>query len=165
MPALKSQRQERFCQLIKQGLPPYRAYPAAGYKPDNGAPYRLSEKARIKERIAKLTIGLAMQTRVTVETISSQLDEDRAFAVRVEQAGPALNATIAKAKLHGLIVDRKETGQPGDFAALQTADEVLAMVRQELGEAAAAALIAAMAQDEPDKPAALVTRAADDTLQ
>ena len=91
---------------------------------------------------------------VTVETISSQLDEDRAFAVRVEQAGPALNATIAKAKLHGLIVDRKESGAPGEFAVLTTEAEVMDAVRKELGDAAADALLASLAAaEEPEQPA------------
>ena len=93
-----------------------------------------------------------MKTRVTMETISDQLDEDRAFAVRVEQAGPALNATIAKAKLHGLIVDRKETGGPGDFAGLSNQD-IVALVRKELGDEAAALLLASVAK--PDDGQAL----------
>jgi hypothetical protein len=59
----------------------------------------------------ELTKGFAMKTRVTVETISAQLDEDRAFAKSVDQAGPALNATIAKAKLHGLIIDPRRTAR------------------------------------------------------
>jgi hypothetical protein len=150
MGALKNQRQERFCQLIKRGIPPYRAYPLAGYNPDNGAPYRLSENVRVKARLRELTKGFAMKTRVTVETISAQLDEDRAFAVEVKQAGPALNATIAKAKLHGLIVDRKESGAPGEFATLATEAEVMDAVRRELGDAAAEALVASLVTPEPD---------------
>ena len=98
-----------------------------------------------------------MKTRVTVETISSQLDEDRAFAQQVDQAGPALNATIAKAKLHGLIVDRKESGAPGDFAALTTEAEVMDAVRKELGDTVADALVASLAgaaaEAEPELPA------------
>jgi hypothetical protein len=113
----------------------------------------------VQTRLAELNKGLAMKTRVTVETISEQLDEDRAFAVRVEQAGPALNATIAKAKLHGLIVDRKESGAPGDFASLNTAEDVLALVRKELGEQAAALLVSALADDAP-----IPERGPDDTI-
>ena len=94
-----------------------------------------------------------------METISEQLDEDRAFAVRVEQAGPALNATIAKAKLHGLIVDRKETGAPGDFAGLQEQD-VIALVRKELGEQAAALLVSAIGE----LPGDMTERGPDDTI-
>jgi hypothetical protein len=92
---------------------------------------------------------------VTVETISAQLDEDRAFAKSVDQAGPALNATIAKAKLHGLIIDRKENGAPGEFAALGTEAEVLDAVRRELGDAAADALLVSLAdtpEPEPEQP-------------
>ena len=150
MPALRNARQERFCQLVCQGLPPYKAYPLAGYRPHESHPYRVGGFGRVKQRLDELHKGLAMKTRVTVETISDQLDADRAFAQRVDQAGPALNATIAKAKLHGLIVDRKETGAPGDFASLSSADDVLALVRKELGDEAAALLIAAL-----DKPQAL----------
>lgn len=169
MPALRNHRHERFCQLIKQGLSPYRAYPEAGYQPHNGSPYRLREDARVKQRLAEITKGLAMKTRVTIETISSQLDEDRQFAKQVDQAGPALNATIAKAKLHGLIVDRKESGAPGDFQGLQSAEEVLALIRSELGAEAAALLAAALARQESEpeveQPAAIETRRAPgDTL-
>jgi hypothetical protein len=89
-----------------------------------------------------------------LESISAQLDEDRAFAKSVDQAGPALNATIAKAKLHGLIVDRKESGAPGEFAALGTEAEVMDAIRRELGDAAANALVASLADaPEPEQPA------------
>lgn len=166
MPALHSIRMERFCQLVKQGIPPYRAYPMAGYKFHNGEPYRLRGNPRVKRRLAELTKGLAMKTRVTVQSISDQLDEDREFAQKVEQAGPALNASIAKAKLHGLLIDRKESGAPGDFAAAATPDAVLAMVRQELGDATADALLAALGQQDavPIEVEPVVERG-DDTLQ
>ena len=159
MPALKNQRQERFCQLVRQGVVPFKAFPLAGYRPHNANPYRLSDNERVKARLAELHKGFAMKTRVTVETISEQLDEDRAFAKAVDQAGPALNATIAKAKLHGLIVDRKESGGPGDFASLNTADDVLALVRKELGEQAAALLVSALADQD-----AIPERGPDDTI-
>lgn len=45
------------------------------------------------------------------------------------------------------MVDRKEIGAPGDFAALETEEGVLALVQEELGEQAAALLIAVL-----DKP-------------
>lgn len=162
MPALKNQRQERFCQLVAQGTVPVKAFPLAGYRPHRSHPYRLGDTGRVKARLAELTKGLAMKTRVTVETISDQLDEDRAFAKAVDQAGPALNATIAKAKLHGLIVDRKESGAPGDFASQNTVDDVLALVRKELGEQAAALLISAL--ELPGSACGATERSPDDTL-
>lgn len=148
MPALANQRQERFCQLVKQGIPPYRAYPLAGYNAHPGAPYRLCDNVRVKRRIAEITKGLAMKTRVTVESLTQELDEARELAARVDQPSAMTAATIAKGKLHGLMVERKETGQPGDFTGLQSAAEVLAVVETELGKETAALLSAALARTE-----------------
>jgi hypothetical protein len=70
--------------------------------------------------------------------------------------GSALSATVAKAKLHGLIVDRKESGAPGEFASLTTESEVMDAVRRELGDAAADALLVSLAdtpEAEPETPA------------
>ena len=154
MPALSNQRQELFCQLLKRGMPAIKAYPLAGYNAHRSAPARLCGNVRVKQRLTELTRHIAVKTRVTVETISAQLDEDRAFAKAVEQAGPALNATIAKAKLHGLIIDKKEQGAPGDFAGAQTKEDVEAIVRAELGDEAAALLMAILAKTAPaDLPA------------
>jgi hypothetical protein len=146
MPTTLNPRQERFCQLVKQGVPRYRAYPLAGYQFDGKAPYRLSENVRVKARMAELDRMFQVKTRVTLETICEKLDEDRAFAQACGQAAPALNATIAKGKLHGLFVDRQERGDPGAFDKLQSAEEVLALVRAELGDEVAELLIAALAR-------------------
>lgn len=54
-----------------------------------------------------------------------------------------------------LLIDRKESGAPGDFDKMQTADKVMALVRAELGDAAAAALAAALARDEPSGEATM----------
>lgn len=167
MPALPNHRQERFCQLVRQGIPPLRAYPMAGYKPDDGAPYRLSGNVRIKARMREITEGLAMKTRVTVESITADLDRIAAGAEASEQWAAAKGAVDTKAKLHGLLVDRKETGQPGDFANLATAEDVLALVASELGPETAALLTAALAkadEPEPDPPAIAPTRGPSDTL-
>src|SRR5882724_7681037 len=80
MPALARPRQERFCQLVKRGIPPFRAYPMAGYRPNNGAPYRLAENVRVKRRLAELTRHIAMKTRVTIESITQELDRIRVGA-------------------------------------------------------------------------------------
>lgn len=57
---------------------------------------------------------------VTVESISRQLDQDRAFAYQVGHAGAAISATMGKAKLFGLLTDKHElTGKNG--GPIQTA--------------------------------------------
>jgi len=148
MPALARPRQERFCQLVKRGIPPFRAYPMAGYRPNNGAPYRLAENVRVKRRLAELTRHIAMKTRVTIESITQELDRIRVGAEGALQYGAARSAVETKAKLHGLLVERKEQGQPGDFAGLQSAAEVMAVVETELGPETAALLSAALERRE-----------------
>lgn len=78
-----------------------------------------------------------MKTRVTVETITQELDDAASLARRVEQPGAVIQAIQTKAKLHGLLIDRKETGQPGDFDGLKTETEVVDAFRAEHGEEAA----------------------------
>lgn len=163
MPALTNQRQERFCQLLKQGIPRYRAYPLAGYSPDRRAPYRLSETSRIKARVAELTRHIAVKTRVTVESISDDLDRITAGAEASEQWAAAKGAVETKAKLHGLLIDRKEAGAPGDFAGLQSAAEVIAVVEKEFGAEATAALMAVL-NKQPVQPALEATHEADSGL-
>jgi hypothetical protein len=149
MPPTLSHRQERFCQLVAQGLPPYRAYPEAGYSANPGSPYRLHENARVKARLAEIKREFAMSSRVTVESLSAELDEARALALGERQASAAVAATTAKAKLHGLMVDRTEKGAPGDFASASNAAEVLALVKAELGDETALLLAAALAKGNP----------------
>jgi hypothetical protein len=150
MPALKNHRQERFCQLIKQGIPPYRAYPMAGYAPNNGAPYHLAENSRVKQRLNELARSLAMKTRVTVESITEELDAVRDRAMATEQLSAAKGAIETKAKLHGLLIDRKESGAPGDFQGDQTMEAVLARVEAELGAGIAVLLRAELAKRDVD---------------
>lgn len=150
MPALKNVKHERFCHLVKRGIPVWRAYPMAGFKPHVSNGYRLSKSERVKRRIAELHKGLAMKTRVTVESLTAELDAAIELAKRVDQPGAITQAVTVKGKLHGLLIDRKETGQPGDFQAAQTAAEVLAKVRAELGEDAARALQALVGGIEPE---------------
>lgn len=54
MSALKDTREERFSRFVAAGIPRYRAYPLAGYRPNNGQPYRLAERCRVKNRIKEL---------------------------------------------------------------------------------------------------------------
>ena len=45
---------------------------------------------------------------ITVEGVAAQLDEDRALALANNQAGAAVSASMGKAKLAGLLVDRQD---------------------------------------------------------
>jgi hypothetical protein len=150
MPALKNYRQERFCQLVKQGIPPYRAYPMAGYKPDDGAPYRLAGNVRVKQRMSELTKHFRAQAGVSVQSLTDELNAIAEGAAKAEQWSAAKGAVETKAKLHGLLIDRKEQGAPGDFEGLQTREEIEAKIRAEMGEEAAQ--LFAKAMEVPRKP-------------
>jgi hypothetical protein len=149
MPALKSVRQERFVQLVRRGVAPYAAYPQAGYRPHESNCYRLSENERVKKRMDELNRALARETRVTVASLTEELSGIARGAIACEQYGAARGAIETIAKLHGLLVERKEVGMPGDFSALSSIEEIVAKVRAELGDGAAELMASAMG--EPPK--------------
>lgn len=90
---------------------------------------------------------------ITVDSLLADLETDRALAHSQGQGSAAVQATMAKARLLGLIVDRKESGAPGDFATLQTSAEVIEAVRREHGDAAADALARLIDSATPTTPA------------
>ncbi|RWK12049.1 MAG: Terminase small subunit [Mesorhizobium sp.] len=113
MPRAKlNMRQERFCLGLAEGLPQSRAYIEAGYTArDNAAEVnaaRLLRKAQVKSRLEELQAGHAQRTAVTVESLVAELEEARAAALAHKQLAAAVAASLGKAKLLGLIVDRAE---------------------------------------------------------
>lgn len=138
MPVLANPRWERFAQCIVQGLAKNgeaysqgRAYSAAGYNVTNtnsqdAAASRLLRKVRpILDRVRELQYAAARRTNVTVATIIEELEEARDIATSEKQAAPMVAATSAKAKILGLQIDRTEQGKPGDFASVQTTDDIV----------------------------------------
>lgn len=97
---------------------------------------------------------MAARNRVTVDSLLEELDEARALALRVDQPSAAIQASTTKAKLVGLMVDRKESGAPGDFSHLGTTEEVLAKARELLGDEAAASLERSLLTAQPTEPEA-----------
>lgn len=110
---LKNARHERFAQELAKGKSKYGAYAAAGYEPDRGAATRLSANVSIANRVAELKARAAEKTVVTVADIAQQLDEDREFARELESPSAAVTATMGKAKVLGLIVDRASLEHSG----------------------------------------------------
>jgi len=94
----------------------------------------------------------ANRHQITVDSLLADLESDRQLAHREGQSGGAVGATMAKARLLGLVVERKESGSPGDFANLQSVQEVIAAVAKELGPETAAALAKVLQPDQEVKP-------------
>ena len=108
MPALDNPRHERFAQQLAKGKSATEAYTDAGYKGDRTAASRLSTNANVQARLAELLSKAAERAVVTVEDIAKQLDEDRVFARENGAAAAAVSATLGKAKVLGLIVEKSE---------------------------------------------------------
>jgi phage terminase small subunit len=154
MPALTNIRRERFVRhYIKTGIAS-QAYKAAGYVANtrgalDSSAYNLLRMPEVKSRIAEVRRQMTYRTRITLESLLAELAQDRELARRVDQPSAAIQATVVQAKLVGLMVDRKENGAPGDFAGLTTVDEIVAKARVELGDDAAAMLLAVLGKSEP----------------
>jgi hypothetical protein len=153
MPALANIRHERFVRhYLKTGVAA-QAYLAAGYKPTNrnsldASACQLLRSPKVQSRIGEFRRQMTYKTRVTLEKLLDQAEEARALAMASEQPAAAIQATTLQAKLVGLLVDRKETGQPGDFSALNSQDEVLAKVRAEYGDEVAKAVAAIVDRED-----------------
>jgi phage terminase small subunit len=56
------------------------------------------------------------RNEITVDTLVDELNEARLIALQSPRgASAAVSATLGKAKLLGLIIDRSEVGKPGEF--------------------------------------------------
>lgn len=83
---------------------------------------------------------------VTVDSLVEELDDAKAIARAQGKSGDMTAAIMGKARITGNIVDRKESGAPGDFANLSTIDEIISKVRKELGEEAAKTVLALLSR-------------------
>ena len=119
MPVLKNAKHELFAQALAKGMPAIRAYRVAGYKPDRGAACRLSANVSVRTRLNELLEKAAERTLVSIETITSELEEARQLAMtHPNGASAAVAAAMGKAKLHGLLADKKEHSVSDPLAQL-----------------------------------------------
>lgn len=108
MPVLSNPKHEAYAQALAKGKTQTEAYEAAGYKGDRTAASRLATNVNVQSRVAELQSRAAAKAVVTIEDIARQLDEDREFARSVGSAAASVAATMGKAKVLGLIVDKNE---------------------------------------------------------
>ncbi len=138
MPRLKNERRERFVRnYIKTGIAT-KAYYDAGYRPHcydvaKALASRLLTFENVQCRIAEVRMGIAKRADCTEDAIINELDETRSHALSVDQCGPAVQATVTKAKIAGLLVEKREIGTPGDFATAKNREDLQRLVLQRLG--------------------------------
>ncbi len=154
MAALQNKRHELFVRYYMKTGVAAQAYIKAGYATTTRSALdvnasRLLRHAQVKLRIAELKRAMAQHTKVTLESLLQDLQQDRALARSLGQPSAAIGATQLMAKLCGLLVEKKEIGGPGDFSNLQSVDEIMARVTAELGTEAANLVTRALQQPEP----------------
>ncbi|NTG07238.1 terminase small subunit [Rhizobium rhizogenes] len=121
MGVLKNARHEKFAQLRAQGKTQDEAYELAGFKPSRHHASRLATKGNIQARVAEIQGRAAERAAVTIHSLTDELEEARGIAIAEKQTSAAVAATLGKAKLHGLLIEKKQhTGANG--GPIQTVD-------------------------------------------
>jgi hypothetical protein len=154
MPILRNHKREQFCQLRHAGQGVLEAFVNAGFVKNQGNASRLGAEPDIIERIAELDragIELDAAARaeaakaesVGLQTILQELEEARKLAKEVKQPGAMVAASMGKAKVAGLIVDKT-----ADVTPRRTLSEIDARIRK-LTERGGAARIAGLTGGAP----------------
>ena len=107
-------KQEKFAQKYIELGNASEAY-RQSYNAENMSETTIHEKAcielgkdKVRTRVNKLKAMHAEKHAVTVESLVRELEEARALALQERQSSAAVSASMSKAKLHGLGVEKKE---------------------------------------------------------
>ena len=136
-------KQEKFCQKYVELSNASEAY-RQSYDAENMLDKTIWEEASrtlanpdVTARIMQLQEEHRERHKVTVDSITEELNESRTLATADKQHSAAITASMGKAKLHGLVVDRNEhTGKDGNplapptLAVTVTPDLVKSIVQQ-----------------------------------
>ena len=143
MPTLQNPRHEIFAQELANGTSVNKAYEKAGYHRHYGNSSTLNKRAEVqnrvsellKEREAAITTRYAAEVEYTRETLLADLEEARQRAIDLKNPSAEISATMGKAKILGLIIDRREVGEAGAFDGMTDEELVANAVRlaRELG--------------------------------
>ena len=142
MAGLKNQRHEIFAQNLAQGKSQTDAYIEAGYSTTDArakASRLLATNGNIQRRVKELQERAAIRTELTINDIVNELEAAREVAKENGQAAAMVSASMSKAKLLGLVIERSKIEQEAQIAQHVTLDheqlaEISAAVRQELDD-------------------------------
>ena len=87
-----------------------RAYSTANCKPAtvNRLAFSTLNKPNIEARIKELRAAHAERNAVTIESLCAELTQAMQIAIETRQAAACIQATMAKAKLLGMVIDRSK---------------------------------------------------------
>lgn len=111
MGRLANQKHELFAQSLSKGTPASRAYVEAGYDYNEGNAIRLKGNEKVIARVAELQERGAVRAEITIASLVEELEEARQAALQADtpQSSAAVTASMGKAKLLGLVVDKSES--------------------------------------------------------
>jgi hypothetical protein len=119
MPVLSNAKYELFCQHLALGKTASEAYELAGYKPSRSNASVLRAKQNVSDRLSEILQQserkIVQQIEYTRDSILAELEEARQMAIELKNPSAAWQAAMAKAKILGLIIDRREVGDVGRF--------------------------------------------------
>lgn len=163
MPILSNPKHERFAQELAKGKSATEAHEIAGYSSNRGNACTLKQDESIQIRLAEIlaerenvhaqaTQKAVQRTALTKEWVIEGLMENAARALQRQavldddgkpigeyhyQGNVANRAFELLGKELGMFIDRKETGAPGEFAAIDSMSgpELLAFLAQKVAAA------------------------------
>ncbi len=130
--------------------------------------HKISRKPKVARRIEELRTAMAKKSDITMDKVLTDLQEAINMARFQAKPNDLVNASMAQAKLVGLLRDRVETGSVGDFDGMESVAEILQKVADEAGSEAALILAKAFGLekvgeaeelDEGEEAAALMNKA------
>lgn len=112
MPVLKNARHERMAQGLAKGLSAEKAHVEAGFKQNRHNAAALARDQHILTRVQELQGKAAEKAGVTIQSLTDELEQARGIAIAEKQSSAAVAATMGKAKLHGLLIEKKRLEGP-----------------------------------------------------
>ena len=109
-----TEKKEKFAQKFVElgnASDAYRAsYNASNMKVStiNKRASELLKDGYVTGRIEELREQHAQRHNVTVDSLTEEPEEARGLAIKTEQTSSAVSATMGKAKLHGLLIEKQE---------------------------------------------------------
>lgn len=145
MGSLRILRQEKFVrEYVKTGslTEAYRKYypNAKKFNCVAAGAHNLAVLPHVKARIQELRDQMARKSDITMEKILTDYQDALNMAKQDGKPNEMISAAREQAKLVGLLVERKEVGNAGDFDSMENISDILQAVNDKAGPEAALAL-------------------------
>jgi hypothetical protein len=112
------------------------AYNTVNMKPEtiNRCAKELFDKGKITARVEALQARLLARHDITVDSLTVELEDARKLAMETNNPSAAVAAITGKAKLHGLLIERRQLEQVNSGLSDSYSDDELAAMLKERGE-------------------------------